>query len=123
MILSKVNNFNRINQMEKTLESKEQQLAVIEENAERIVAIASQGYQQLSEKGTVIIFRQLEENSMVLADWQIKFKPMSQIETMISDWQQVGLGNLVNNYNPEVAVVCTFLYPNGSHTSYHFEME
>lgn len=108
--------------MEKTLESKKQQLAVIEENAEKIAAIASQGYQLLSEKGTVIIFRQLEENSTVLADWQIKFKPMSQIESMISDWQQVGLGNLVNNYNPEVAVVCTFLYPNGSHTSYHFQI-
>lgn len=109
--------------MENALESKEQQLAVIEANAEKIVAIASQGYQLLSEKGTVIIFRQLEENSTVLADWQVKFKPMSQIGTMISDWQQAGLGNLIDNYNPEVAVVCTFLYPNGSHTSYHFQME
>ncbi|NEP90661.1 MAG: hypothetical protein F6K18_29725 [Okeania sp. SIO2C2] len=109
--------------MENSLESKEQQLAVIEANAEKIAAIAHQGYQLLSEKGTVIIFRQLEENSTVLADWQVKFKPMSQIGTMISDWQQAGLGNLIDNYNPKVAVVCTFLYPNGSHTSYHFQME
>ncbi|NET46348.1 hypothetical protein [Okeania sp. SIO2B3] len=108
--------------MENVLESKEQQLAVIEANAEKIAAIAHQGYQLLSEKGTVIIFRQLEENSTILADWQAKFKPMSQIGTMISDWQQAGLGNLINNYNPEIAVVCTFLYPNGSHTSYHFQI-
>ncbi len=86
--------------MVNALESKEQQLAVIEANAEKIAAIASQGYQQLSEKGTVIIFIQLEDNSTVLADWQIKFKPMSQIESIISDWQQVGLGKLINNYNP-----------------------
>ncbi|GGA38325.1 hypothetical protein [Okeania sp. KiyG1] len=108
--------------MENVLESKTQQLAVIEANAEKIAAIAHQGYQLLSEKGTVIIFRQLEENSTVLAEWQVKFKPMSQIGTMISDWQQAGLGNLIDNYNPEVAVVCTFLYPNGSHASYHFQI-
>lgn len=108
--------------MENALESKAQQLAVIEANAEKIAAIAHQGYKLLSEKGTVIIFRQLEENSTVLAEWQVKFKPMSQIGTMISDWQQMGLEKLMNNYNPEVAVVCTFLYPNGSHISYHFQM-
>lgn len=108
--------------MEKALESKEQQLAVIEANAEKIAATAHQGYKLLSEKGTVIIFRQLEENSTVLADWQVKFKPMSQIGTMISDWQQAGLDKLIDNYNPEVAVVCTFLYPNGSHASYHFQI-
>ncbi len=109
--------------MEKSLESKAEQLAVIEANAEKIAAIASEGYKQIAEKGTVIIFRQLEGNSTVLADWQVKFKPISQIPSIITDWQQMGLEKLMNNYNPEVAVVCTFLYPNGSHTSYHFEME
>ncbi len=109
--------------MENALELKEQQLAVIEANAEKIAAIASEGYQQIAEKGTVIIFRQLEGNSTVLADWQVKFKPISQIPSIITDWQQMGLGTMINNYNPEVAVVCTFLYPNGSHTSYHFKME
>ena len=109
--------------MENSLESKAEQLAVIQENSEKIAAIASEGYKQISEKGTVIIFRQLEGNSTVLADWQVKFKPISQIPSIITDWQQVGLGNLIDNYNPEVAVVCTFLYPNGSHASYHFQIE
>ncbi len=109
--------------MEKSLESKAEQLAVIQENAEKITTNASEWAKQIAEKATVIILRKLEENSTVLADWQVKFKPISQIPSIITDWQQMGLEKLINNYNPEVAVVCTFLYPNGSHTSYHFEME
>jgi hypothetical protein len=27
---------------------------------------------------------------------------------------------MIIRYNPDVSVVCTFLYPNGAHTSYHF---
>ncbi len=105
------------------LESREQQLAVIEANAEKLGKIAYLGYHNLREKGTLVILRQLENNSNFLEDWQIKFKPISQIETMISDWKEMGLQNLIIKYNPEVSVICTFLYPNGAHTSYHFSLE
>ncbi|MGK7921641.1 MAG: hypothetical protein AB4080_16715 [Trichodesmium sp.] len=72
--------------MEKSLESKSEQLAVIQENAEKITITASEGYKQIAEKGTVIIFRQLEGNITVLADWQVKFKPISQILSIITNW-------------------------------------
>ncbi|MEM9452346.1 MAG: hypothetical protein AAGA75_28020 [Cyanobacteria bacterium P01_E01_bin.6] len=106
--------------MKEPLESNETQFAVIEANAERIGAIAHGGYQTLGEKGTVVILRQLDNPSPILEDWQIKFRPMSQIEAILSDWKQVGLQNMLIRYNPDVSVVCTFLYPNGAHTSYHF---
>lgn len=106
--------------MNAPLESKEEQFAVIEANAEQIGAIAYQGYKALGEKGTVVIFRQLENDNPSLEEWQIKFRPMSQIEAMLSDWKQAGLQDMLVRYNPEVSVVCTFLYPNGAHTSYHF---
>lgn len=106
--------------MNEPLESQEEQFAVIEANADRIGAIAYEGYKQLGEKGTVVILRQLEDNTTALDDWQIKFRPMSQIENMISDWKQAGLQEMVIRYNPEVSVICTFLYPSGVHSSYHF---
>lgn len=109
--------------MNKSLEPKETQLAVIEANAERIGTIAHSGYQTLGEKGTVVILRQLENEGTSLEDWQIKFRPMSQIEAMLSDWKQAGLQDMVIRYNPDVSVICTFLYPNGAHTSYHFSPE
>ncbi|NEQ95502.1 MAG: hypothetical protein F6K30_02005 [Cyanothece sp. SIO2G6] len=105
------------------LESKDEQFAVIEANAKQIGAIAHSGYATTHEKGTVVIFRQLENNSNVLEDWQIKYRPITQIETLISDWKSVGLQDMLIRYNPEVSVVCTFLYPNGAHASYHFVIE
>ena len=109
--------------MTESLEPKEIQLSVIEANAERIGKIAHSGYQTLGEKGTIVILRQLENEGTSLEDWQIKFRPMSQIEAMLSDWKQAGLQDMVIRYNPDVSVVCTFLYPNGAHTSYHFSPE
>jgi hypothetical protein len=109
--------------METALESKQEQLAVIEANADRFGAIAYQGYQEDGEKGTLIIYRQLSGNSTTLEDWQIKFRPMSRIPAFLSDWKEVGLQDMVIKYNPEVSVVCTFFYPNGAHTSYHFAPE
>ncbi len=108
--------------MNEPLEPKEVQLAVIEANAEQIGAIARGGYQTLGEKGTVIVFRQLENEGTDLEDWQLKFRPMSQIEATLSDWKQSGLQDMLIRYNPDVSVVCTFLYPNGAHTSYHFSV-
>ena len=102
------------------LESKEEQIAVIEANATKFGAIAYRGYKEFKEKGTLIILRQLENNSAVLEDWQIKFKPMHLIDTMVSDWKEAGLQDLIIKYNPEFSVICTFLYPNGAHASYHF---
>ena len=102
------------------LESKDDQFAVIEANAEQIGAVAHSGYSTTNEKGTVVIFRQLEENTADLEDWQIKYRPISQIESLISDWKAAGLQEMLIRYNPEGSVVCTFLYPNGAHTSYHF---
>lgn len=105
------------------LESKDEQFTVIEANAKQIGAIAHSGYATTREKGTVIIFRQLENNGTVLDDWQIKYRPISQIEALISDWKSVGLQDMLIRYNPEVSVVCTFLYPNGAHASYHFVID
>ena len=105
------------------LDSKDEQFSVIEANAERIGAIARSGYETTNEKGTVVIFRQQENNTNDLEDWQIKYRPISQIEALISDWKSVGLQDMLIRYNPEVSVVCTFLYPNGAHTSYHFAID
>ncbi len=105
------------------LESKEEQLAVIEANAKQIGEIAHNGYIATREKGTVIIFRQLADNTNNLEDWQIKYRPITQIEALISDWKSVGLQDMLIRYNPEVSVVCTFLYPNGAHASYHFVID
>lgn len=109
--------------MPEPLESKEQQLAVIEANAQQLGAIAHQGYKTMGEKGTLIIFRQLENEGTALEDWQMKFKPMSALADIVSDWKESGLQELLIKYNPEISVVCTFLYPNGAHTSYHFAAE
>jgi hypothetical protein len=106
--------------MSAPLETKEEQIKVIEANAERIIAIAKRGYSEFEEKGTVILLRQLENNSSSLEDWQIVFKPMSLLPNMVSDWKEAGLQDLIIKYNPETSVICTFLYPNGVHTSYHF---
>ncbi|NET54446.1 MAG: hypothetical protein F6K09_39420 [Merismopedia sp. SIO2A8] len=105
------------------LESKDEQFAVIEANAGQIGAIAQKGYATTQEKGTVVIFRQNEHNPTTLEDWQIKYRPISQIEALISDWKAVGLQEMLIRYNPEVSVVCTFLYPNGAHASYHFVID
>jgi hypothetical protein len=106
--------------MPEPLESREEQLAVIQANAEKIIAIAYREYKEFGEKGTIILFRQLENNSTILEDWQIKFKTLSRIDATISDWRESGLQDLLVKYNPETSVICTFLYPNGAHTSYHF---
>ena len=102
------------------LESKEEQIQVIEANADKFAAIATRGYTEFQEKGTLVILRQLENNSTDLEDWQIVYKPLSLLSSMISDWKEAGLQELIIKYNPDVSVICTFLYPNGAHTSYHF---
>ncbi len=102
------------------LESKEQQIKVIEAHADYFGAIAYKGYTEAKEKGTLIILRQLEQNLETLENWQLKFKTMTTIPLTISDWKEAGLQELLIKYNPEVSVICTFLYPNGAHASYHF---
>jgi hypothetical protein len=106
--------------MNQPLESTETQIEVIETNAERLMAIAQRGYSEFKEKGTVIVLRQLENDNARLEDWQIIFKPMSILGNMVSDWKESGLQDLIVKYNPELSAICTFLYPNGSHRSYHF---
>ena len=109
--------------MKEPLETKEEQIQVIETNSEKIVAIAKRGYSEFGEKGTVVLLRQLEDNTSTLEDWQITYRPITLIPNMISDWKEAGLQDLIIRYNPEVSVLCTFLYPNGVHTSYHFSMD
>ncbi|MBP0000800.1 MAG: hypothetical protein J7641_17690 [Cyanobacteria bacterium SID2] len=109
--------------MPEPLENQEQQLTVIEANAPRIGATAYRGYSEMGQKGTVVILRQLENNSTELEDWQLQYRSMNRLDSMISDWKEVGLQDMIIRYNPEVSVVCTFLYPNGAHTSYHFAPE
>ena len=109
--------------MPKPLETKEIQTKIIEENSDRIITLAQKGYSEFSEKGTVILLRQLEENKINLENWQITYKPMSLLPNMISDWKESGLQDLIIKYNPDVSVICTFLYPNGAHTSYHFSAQ
>jgi hypothetical protein len=101
-------------------ESPQQQIAVIEANALKISQVADGGYEATGEKGTVVLLRQLENNSTALADWQFKYRPVSRMDDMLSDWKQTKLQEMLVRYNPEVSVVCTFLYPDGTHTSYHF---
>ena len=105
------------------LESKEEQIQVIEANADKFTAVAKQGYQEFGEKGTLVILRQLENNSTNLEDWQIVYKPITLLSAMISDWKEAGLQELIVKYNPETSAICTFLYPNGVHTSYFFSIE
>lgn len=109
--------------MVQPLENKEKQLCLIENNSDRIIAAAKKGYSEFAEKGTVILLRQLNDNQNSLENWQIKYQPMSLIGNMVSDWKEAGLQDLIIKYNPHVSVVCTFLYPNGAHTSYHFSAE
>ena len=108
--------------MSAPLESKAEQIKVIEVNADKIVDVARQGSRIFQEKGTIVILRQLNNETPVLEDWQIKFKPISLIENTISDWRESGLQDLIIKYNPEVSVICTFLYPDGAHSSYHFSI-
>lgn len=109
--------------MPEPLESKEAQIQVIEANSDRIIAIAKKGYTEFTEKGTVVLLRQLEDNTSNLEDWQITYRPISLIPNVISDWKEAGLQDLIIKYNPDVSIICTFLYPNGAHTSYHFSAE
>jgi hypothetical protein len=109
--------------MSEPLETKEEQIKVIETNSARIIAIAKKGYTEFLEKGTVILLRQLEKNTENLEDWQLTYRPISLIPNVISDWKEAGLQDLIIRYNPDVSVICTFLYPNGSHTSYHFSSD
>ena len=109
--------------MPEPLESKELQVQALEANSTQIIAIAQKGYADFKEKGTVVVLRQSEDNNSSLEGWQINYKPMSLIPNMISDWKEAGLQDLIIRYNPDVSVICTFLYPNGAHTSYHFSAE
>ena len=109
--------------MKEPLETKEEQIQVIEANSERLIAIAKKGYSDFKEKGTVVLLRQLEDNSSQLEDWQFTYRPISLIPNVISDWKEAGLQDLIIRYNPDVSVLCTFLYPNGAHTSYHFSID
>lgn len=102
------------------LETPEQQMAVLEANALKICQVCDQGYRESGEKGTVIVLRQLDNPSPALADWQVKYRPISRIDDILSDWKQTPLQDMIIRYNPDVSVVCTFLYPNGVHCSYHF---
>ena len=107
--------------MSEQLESKEQQLAVIEANADYLGAVAYKRYCEFQEKGTLVLLRQLENQGTALEQWQLMYKPISLIPLMLSDWKEAGIQDMIVKYNPEVSVVCTFLYPNGMHTSYLFE--
>ena len=102
------------------METPDQQIAVLEANALKICQVCDQGYQTLGEKGTVIVLRQLENPALELEDWQVKYRPLSRIDDILSDWKQTPLQDMIIRYNPDVSVVCTFLYPNGAHISYHF---
>lgn len=102
------------------LETPDQQIAVLEANALKICQVCDRGYQELGEKGTAIVLRQLENPALELEDWQVKYRPISRIDDILSDWKQTPLQDMIIRYNPDVSVVCTFLYPNGAHTSYHF---
>jgi len=107
--------------MSEQLESKEQQLAVIEANADYLGAVAYKRYCEFQEKGTLVLLRQLENEGTSLEQWQLMYKPISLIPLMLSDWKEAGIQEMIVKYNPEVSAVCTFLYPNGMHTSYLFE--
>ncbi len=105
------------------LESPPEQIKVIEANADKIADVARAGYRIFQEKGTIVLLRQLNNENLILEDWQVKYKPISLLANTISDWKESGLQDLIIKYNPESSVICTFLYPDGSHTSYHFSLE
>ncbi|MEL6928891.1 MAG: hypothetical protein AAFO95_09670 [Cyanobacteria bacterium J06600_6] len=105
------------------LESPAEQIKVIEANADKIAGVARDGYRIFDEKGTIVISRQFENENLLLEDWQIKYKPMTMLENTISDWRESGLQQLIIKHNPETSVICTFLYPDGAHNSYHFGRE
>jgi hypothetical protein len=107
--------------MAEQLESKQQQLAIIEANADYLGAVAYKYYCEFQEKGTLVLLRQLENEGTHLEEWQLMYKPITLIPLMLSDWKEAGIQEMIVKYNPEVSVVCTFLYPNGTHTSYLFE--
>ena len=109
--------------MPEPLDTKEEQIQVIETNADRIISVAKRGYKDFQEKGVTVILRQLENNTTTLEDWQIVYKPMALLPNVISDWKESGLQELIIKYNPDTSVICTFLYPNGAHTSYHFSAD
>ena len=109
--------------MSNSVESPKEQLKVIEANGSKIAGVARDGYRVFAEKGTIVLLRQLQNDNLLLEDWQIKYRPISILANTISDWQESGLQELLIKYNPESSVVCTFLYPDGSHTSYHFALE
>ncbi len=109
--------------MPEALETKAEQIKVIEANSEKIIAIAQKGYSDFREKGTVVLLRQQEGNSPELEDWQFVYRPLTILPNTISDWKEAGLQELIIRYNPDVSVLCTFLYPNGAHASYHFAIE
>jgi len=100
-----------------------QQIKVIEANADKIAGVARDGYRIFDEKGTIVLLRQFENENLPLEDWQIKYKPMTMLGETISDWRESGLQKLLIKYNPETSVVCTFLYPDGAHNSYHFSLD
>lgn len=100
-----------------------EQVKVIEANASKIAGVARDGYRIFAEKGTIVLLRQFENDNLLLEDWQVKYKPISMLANTISDWKESGLQDLIIKYNPETSVICTFLYPDGSHTSYHFSLE
>jgi len=70
-----------------------------------------------------VLLRQFENETPTLEDWQIKYKPISMLGETISDWKESGLQELIIKYNPDTSVICTFLYPDGTHTSYHFSLD
>ena len=105
------------------LESPVAQVKVIEVNGAKIAGVARDGYRIFDEKGTIVLLRQFENENLTLEDWQIKYKPISMLSETISDWKESGLQELIVKYNPEISVICTFLYPDGAHTSYHFSLD
>lgn len=106
--------------MPDVIETPDQQLAVIEANAVEICTTSDRGYAETGEKGTVLVLRQLEDNSPDLEDWQLQYRPVSRLDDTLSDWKTTKLQDMVIRYNPDMSVVCTFLYPDGKHASYHF---
>ncbi|MGD1902598.1 MAG: hypothetical protein ACFB9N_10215 [Geitlerinemataceae cyanobacterium] len=109
--------------MSEKYESSKEQVAAIESNAEAISLAAYRGFMEFGEKGTVVLLRQNENDDKELATWQIRYKPLGQIESMLSDWRESGLQEMLVRYNPMTSVVCTFLYPDGKHSSFHFAPE
>jgi hypothetical protein len=109
--------------MSEKFESAQEQVAAIESNAEAIALAAYRGFIQSNEKGTVVLLRQNTNDAPELDTWQIRYQPLSKIENMLSDWRESGLQDMIVRYNPVTSVVCTFLYPNGQHSSFHFAPE